>query len=308
MKRRLFPLLLLPALLAGFSGCRQSSPPVAVPPREKPEVWVTNYPLRYFTERLGGDAVTVVYKVPPDIDPAFWRPDDDEIAGFQAANLVVANGATYEKWAATVSLMGSRLVETAKGFSKDFIKVQDGKTHSHGKEGEHSHAGTAFTTWLDFRQALQQAEAVRDGLKKVAPGAAADIDSRFAALEADLKALDAEMEKAAQKAAHRPLVASHPVYHYWARRYHLNVKAVEWEPETVPDEAALADLKAILDGYPATLMVWEDNPDPASVEKLRALGIASTVFAPAANVPESGDFLSAMKANVARVAEAFGQP
>jgi len=42
---------------------------------EKLIIYTVNYPLAYFTERIGGEHVKVVFPVPPDMDPAFWKPD-----------------------------------------------------------------------------------------------------------------------------------------------------------------------------------------------------------------------------------------
>jgi zinc transport system substrate-binding protein len=66
--------------------------------------------------------------------------------------------------------------------------------------------------------------------------------------------------------AGRPLLGSHPVYQYLARRYGLSLVELHWEPEVVPDEAALGDLKEILAEHPAAVMLWEgEELDAASV-------------------------------------------
>lgn len=297
-------------LLVGNTGCEDTGlrKTEDLPQRTKPEVWVTNYPLNYFTTRLAGDLATVIYKAPSDEDPAFWKPSDEDLSGFQRADLIISNGATYEKWAATASLPEEKVIDTSAGFSTQFIETKDGSTHSHGNEGAHSHGGTAFTTWIDFKQAIEQANAVRGALAKLCPQGASAIDERFAALQSDLASLDGAMVKAAKAAGGRPLMASHPIYQYWARRYGLNVATVLWEPETVPDDAAMDTLQKILKDHPATLMIWEDTPDPASVAKLKAIGVSSVVFAPTANTPDSGDFLSAMQTNIQQVEQAFATP
>jgi zinc transport system substrate-binding protein len=95
------------------------------------------------------------------------------------------------------------------------------------------------------------------------------------------------------------------VYHYFARRYALNLQAVLWEPETVPDDKAMEELKAILAKHPAKWMIWEGEPAKESVAKLDAIGVKSVVFDPCGNVPDAGDFLSVMKANVEALEKAF---
>lgn len=63
----------------------------------KPTVYVVNYPLQYFTERIGAEHVKVVLPAPAGEDPAFWKPDVNTIAAFQGADLIVINGANYAK-------------------------------------------------------------------------------------------------------------------------------------------------------------------------------------------------------------------
>ncbi len=262
-------------------------------------VAVANYPLKYFTERLAGSHLQVVYPVPADEDPAFWKPKDDDIAAFQQADLIIMNGATYSKWADKVTLPRRKTVDTAAGFKDKFVVVANATKHSHGPGGEHSHSGTAFTTWLDLQQAIAQAQAVSEALAKKLPDAKEEIEKNFAALRADIEALDARLLAAGKKLGNQPLVASHPVYQYLARRYALNLKDVLWEPEEVPTAEQMADLKKLVASHPAKWMIWEGEPAKESVAKVQNLGLQSIVFDPCGNTPESGDWLSVMKDNVA---------
>jgi zinc transport system substrate-binding protein len=293
-------LALLSLLLLAACG-REASPSVASKLGGKPQVLVANYPLKYFADRIGGSTVEVVFPAPGDEDPAFWQPDDAAIAKFQSADVILMNGATYSKWAEKVTLPQSKLVDTSAAFKAQYIEIKADSTHSHGPGGEHSHSGTAFTTWLDLTQAVQQAEAVKTALAKFTP----DAEKNFAALKSDLEALDARLIAVGKRLANAPLVASHPVYHYLARRYALNLQALLWEPETVPDDKAIEEFKAILAKHPAKWMIWEGDPAKESVAKLDAIGVKSVVFDPCGNVPDGGDFLSVMKANVEALEKAF---
>lgn len=294
--------LFLPLLLlAACKPAPDASQASASAKSGKPQIYVANYPLKYFAERIGGDAIEVKFPAPGDEDPVFWQPDDAAVAGFQSADLIFMNGATYSKWAEKVTLPQSKLVDTSAGFKAQFIEIKADATHSHGPGGEHSHSGTAFTTWIDFQQAIQQAEAVSKALTKFAPDAA----KNFTALKAELEALDARLLAVGKRLANAPLVASHPVYHYFARRYALNVRPVLWEPETVPDDKAMEELKGILATHPAKWMIWEGDPAKDSVAKLETIGVKSVTFDPCGNTPDSGDFMTAMKANVEAFEKAF---
>ncbi len=265
----------------------------------KLQVAVGNYPLKYFAERIGESQIETIFPVPADQDPAFWKPSDGDVQRFQQADLILMNGATYSKWADKATLPRSKTIDTSASFKDKFIVIPGAVTHSHGPGGEHSHSGTSFTTWIDFTQALAQADAVRASLTKKKPAAAAEFEKNFAALRTDLEALDTRMLAAGKKFGSQPVVASHPVYHYFARRYALNLKEVLWEPEEVPTEAQMADLKKLLSTHTAKWMLWEGDPAKESVEKIKTLGLQSTVFDPCGNKPEKGEWLGVMQANVA---------
>ena len=273
--------------------------------RAQPTVYVVNYPLQYFAERIGGRQIKVVFPAPFDEDPAFWRPGVDTIAGFQGADLILVNGANYAKWLKTASLPKTRVVNTSKSFQADYIKVEDAALHTHGPTGEHSHAGTAFTTWLDFRQAAQQALAILEALSRLLPDHRSIFEQRYAELEKDLFLLDDRLESAATRRRTQPLLASHPVYQYLARRYGLHIQSVLWEPEVTPEEAEWQELSSIVRSHAAVWILWEADPLPASVERLQSLGVGSLVFDPCGNRPEEGDFLGVMRQNVDRLQQAF---
>lgn len=264
-------------------------------------VYVANYPLKYFADRIGGPRVAVSFPAPKDTDPAFWQPGDDIIAAYQKADLILMNGATFSKWAEKTSLPRAKTIDTSAAFKSKFIVIANAVTHSHGPAGMHSHDGTSFTTWIDFQQAIEQAQAVRDAFDKKAPDSKAGFESRFDALKKDLEELDARMVALGRKLAGQPLMASHPVYHYFARRYELNLKNVLWEPEDVPTPAQMEELQKMLAGHPAKWMIWEGPPNKEAVQKIAALGLQSVVFDPCSNVPEKGDFLTVMRDNVADV-------
>jgi zinc transport system substrate-binding protein len=222
---------------------------------QKLRIYTVSYPLAYFAERIAGDLASVTFPAPQRVDPAFWMPDPETIATYQAADLILLNGAGYAKWTATVSLPRSRLADSSRGFRDAYIQVRDGITHSHGPGGEHSHGGVAFTTWLDLSQAAQQAEAIAQALTRKRPDAKEQIDRNLQSLQRDLLKLDGRIAETTRAAPGRPLLASHPVYQYLARRYGLNLRSVMWEPEEVPSESQWSELEGIPKDHPAKWMI-----------------------------------------------------
>jgi zinc transport system substrate-binding protein len=274
---------------------------------ERLRIYTVNYPLAYFAERIAGDLAIVTFPAPPDVDPAFWMPDAETIVAYQGADLILLNGADYAKWTSKVSLPRSRLVDTSRGFKDQYIRETGGVSHSHGPGGEHSHGGTAFTTWLDLDQAAQQADAIAQALTRKRPEAKDQIAQNLHALQGDLTKLDRRIGQITRADPDRPLLASHPVYQYLARRYGLNLRSVKWEPDEVPSEAQWAELGEILSEHPAAWMIWEDEPAQQSIDRLRALGLDSVVVNPCGNRPSTGDFLAVMKKNAESLQLIAGQ-
>lgn len=270
------------------------------------DVYAVNYPLKYFAERIGGDLIRVELPVPADVDPAHWTPDPKDIVAYQGADIILLNGADYAGWIGLASLPESKLVNTSAGFADRYIRIEGAVTHSHGPEGDHSHGETAFTTWLDPTLAVLQAEAIRAALVEAYPEGQASFMDAFESLKRDLIAIDERLTEALAEIRFDPLLASHPVYQYFARRYGLNLEVVHFEPDELSDAMAWSDLQELLGAHPAKWMVWEGEPLPETVARLEALGVKIVVFDPCSNIPEAGDYLSVMQANVRNLEMAFG--
>ncbi len=286
-----------------FLACNPGNE-VTIKKAGKPQIYAVNYPLAYFAERIGGKLIDVHF---PEIDgdPAFWKPEAKDVHAFQGADLILLNGATYAKWTAMASLPKSKILNTSEGFQDRFIQVTEDGEHKHGKDGDHSHTGTAFTTWLDFKQAEQQAAAIRDELIRLLPNSKHAIGNNFTDLQKQLQALDSELMNIANNYGETPLVGSHPVYQYLARGYDLKILSVHWEPHEMPTEEGWSELNAIRKEYPAKIMLWEGEPDKAIVQKLLQQGISSVLFDPCGNRPNEGDWLSVTKMNISLLSKAF---
>ncbi len=293
------------AMLMACGGPDRQAPPPSEDGPAGPTALTVNYPLAYLAQRIAGGAVAVRFPAPGEVDPAFWQPDDAIVGAYQSADLVLLNGAGYAKWLDVVTLPGSRLVDTSASFRDRYLAVEGTMTHSHGPEGEHSHEGTAFTTWLDPQLAIAHAVAIENALSARWPEHEQDFRDGMSSVEVDLQALHAALLAATARAGSRPIVASHPVYQYLAAAYDLNVRSVQWEPDELPSASQWSDFQRLLGEHPARLMLWESEPLPETSESLDSLGVTVVVFDPAANVPAEGDFLSVMRRNVESLAAAL---
>ena len=267
---------------------------------EKPIVFVVNYPLAYFAQRVGGDAIDVAFPVPDEFDPAYWSPDAEAIAAFQSAELIFLNGADYAKWTLRATLPTSRTIVTTCDVQDRIIEVADAVTHSHGPEGEHVHAALAPETWLDPQLAVEQARVIMEELEKLIPASSDSIAANFTALEADLRSLDEALESTFAESSGL-WIASHSAFSYLGRRYSLELRIVHWEPNELPSDDHWHELEELVASRPASWMLWEDEPMQETCDRLRTLGVRVAVFRPAATRPKSGDYLTTMRKNLERL-------
>jgi zinc transport system substrate-binding protein len=293
------------AVLLAFGACAFPSSATSAFAGEKLTVYVVNYPLQYFAERIGGKHVEVAFPAPGGVDPAYWMPDQATIATYQKADLIVLNGANYARWVGKVSLPRAKTVNTSSKFKAEYISSAEVTTHSHGPGGKHAHESLAFTTWLDLDLAARQAGRIAAALGRKMPEKKAEFERNLAALSRDLGALDARLKAIVAKAPGTPLIGSHPVYDYLARRYGLKLRSVHWEPDETPTLEQWNNLTHLRKEHPARWMVWEGEPLPAVAQRLEKIGVKSVVFDPAGNVPAAGDFLTVMGRNIEHLEAAY---
>jgi putative ABC transport system permease protein len=289
-------------LSASRPNVSRSTLNVQPPTRAKKRVAVVNYPLEYFTKRIAGDQVEVFFPVPREEDPAFWKPQEKDIEEYQRADLILLNGAEYEKWLPAAVLPLTKQVVTSQAFAERYMQNGEVVTHSHGPQGMHSHGLIDFNTWMDPKQAALQAQCIHDELARLLPEATKDFDLNLMALQKDLAEIDAAIQQASATLGNSPLLGSHPVYQYAARRYGWNLKMVHWEPDEMPSDEEWQKFEKLYREHPGKIMLWEKDPLPTVSERLQKMGIDAIAFETCASAPEKGDYLTAMKSNAARLA------
>jgi zinc transport system substrate-binding protein len=322
----LFPITI--ALLAALSGCDDSHAPASGTPSRvesggaaapsvaassKALVMTTFYPTFYFAKRIVGDIAKVECPVPEDADPIFWQPTGEQIARFQSADLIVTNGAEYEKWVATASLPMTKTCDTSHVFESELIKFE-GTTHTHGSSGPHSHVGVDGHTWMDPNNAKRQAEQILLSLSRKWPEYEKAFRNGFASLSADLDTLNARLLGMSDAARKAHLIASHPAYGYIAKRYGWKIATIDLPPDSDPAPEAIAALHSAVAnlGPGPVVLFFESSPKDSVLNALKAEPrITYVVFEPAETLAaaeqKSGtDYLTVMNRNLDSLGVALG--
>ncbi len=272
---------------------------------QSPRIYVVNYPLQYFAERIGGDKLEVIFPAPSHVDPAYWTPSREIIKQYQNADLILLNGADYAKWVNKVTLPKSKLVNTSQSFKAKYITLKDILTHTHGPTGDHAHKGVAFTTWLDPIFAIEQADSIKEAFIKIMPESKDSFIENYDLLKNDLEHLNGKLQQTVSNNPDIPILASHPIYQYLARQYNLNLKSVYWEPDQMPDKDQLRDLEIVLENHGAKWMIWEAQPSQENIDLLENMGIGSAVYDPVANISGNKNFMLIMNQNVKNLREVY---
>jgi len=289
-------------LCAGCSGKAES--PASSAGGDVKVVYTTFYPTRYFAERIGGDAISVVCPLPDGADPIFWMPEAGVIGEYQKADLVIINGASFEKWVEKVSLPSSKIVDTAQPLKDGFVKFKNAVTHTHGPAGAHSHEGIDGHTWVDPLNAKVQAEQIKAALVKLVPESAEAMEANFKALAADLDALDEAFRALAKKDSGRVILASHPAYNYLAKRYGFKIFSLDLDPEGMPSDVSMAQIKKLVAEKKVRHILWEATPLKEISDALaKETGLTSVTFSPCelpdrAEIADGLDYLKVMRENI----------
>jgi len=294
-------------LLFGAFGCAPDGSTSSDRDTEESQlsgIFADSYPVYYLVDRISGGVFDTESAIPDGENPEYWLPPDAVVAKLQQARLLVLNGADLSAWVELAVLPEERILETASAFQSQWIEME-GSTHSHGPEGEHSHAGIAPFTWLDPLQAIEQAKTIRDAVSELAPQEASGVKARYEVLRLELTALHEKLEAAASLTPDRPLIASHPLYPYPARRYNWNLVDLYWEPDELPSEDDWKAFDELRREHPAKWMIWEAEPLPEVRRMLAERGVGIVVIDPLVEAPETGDFLAVMQANTEALVRAM---
>ena len=283
MSSRLLKVVLAVAAACSLTACNADQPAGA----GKLGVAVGFYPYEFVTSRVGGDDVSVINLTKPGAEP-----HDLELTPAQVASLGTAD-----------------LVVYSRGFQPDVDKAVDQEAGDRAFNALTAveNAGADPHVWLDPIRLGRIATAVAGELGKHKPERAADFQSRAAALTAELTRLDNEMRQGLANCKRREIVTSHAAYGYLAGAYGLEQVALAGlSPDAEASLKRLADVAVIARSKGVTTIFFEELVSPKVAEQLaREVGATATVLSPLEGPPEVGDYLSAMRVNLATLRAAL---
>ena len=281
----------------------------------KTQVTVSFYPMAYLAERIGGEYVTVTNLTPAGSEPHSFEPSARDLAKIQDADLLILNG-TVEAW-------GDRVIAQLAGSGVAVLIAADGlmtkegmdahaEEEGHGEVHEEEHASADPHIWLDPVLYAEQAARVSEALVLADPANAAAYEANYAALAADLAALDTEFKTGLSVCKGNSIVTTHTAFSYLAERYGLKQVAINGlSSEAEPTPSALAEVATFARSNGVTHIFFETLVSPKLAQTVASeIGAQTLVLDPLEGLSRedsaSGkDYLSVMRENLANLRTAL---
>ncbi|WP_186321532.1 metal ABC transporter solute-binding protein, Zn/Mn family [Bacillus sp. FJAT-22090] len=271
---RKIALLVLVLMLALFTAAcgNKNKEESSVSKEGKINIYTTVYPLQYFAERIGGDAVNVHSIYPAGANEHTFEPTQKDMIALADADLFFYIGLGLEgfvenakktlaneqvKMIATIDavsddqLMASSHDHEHEGEENSHENAEDehdheSEDHSHeeGHEG-HDHGGIDPHVWISPKISQSLALSIKDSLVETAPDQKEKFEKNYEELITELQKLDADFAEMAQNAPNKTFFVSHAAFGYIANTYGLEQIAVAGLNSQ--DEPSQKELTTIID-------------------------------------------------------------
>ena len=271
---------------------------------ERLQVATAFYPLEYLAQRLGGDAVVVEDLTSPGAEPHDLELTPQQVARLGEDDLVVylrgfqpAVDEAVEQQAQDAGLD----VSTATQLQPGYVPVEEGEAHP--DEG-----GLDPHVWLAPLRYADIADAVAARMGELAPAQAQAFTERAAQMRGELQALDGEFTTGLATCERTQIVTSHNAFGYLASAYGLEqISITGLTPEAEPSPGRLAEVTEYARAHGVTTIFFEELVSPAVAETLAdEVGAEAVVLSPLEGAPETGDYFTQMRADLATLRTALG--
>ncbi|HIO92235.1 MAG TPA: cation ABC transporter substrate-binding protein [Leucothrix mucor] len=201
---------------------------------DKPTVFVSIVPQKFFVQQIGKDHVNVEVMVKPGASPATYEPKSSQMRQLASASAYFSIGVPFEHaWLDKISKVNPemKVVHTDEGITKLTMskKKKKAKEKEH-KEKSHDHkTGLDVHIWLSPLLVKIQAATVTDALVKILPEKKALFQQNFDLFAKKIDTLDNDLHTIFKEKKGMKFMVFHPSWGYFAHDYGLQQVAVEVE-------------------------------------------------------------------------------
>jgi zinc transport system substrate-binding protein len=264
--------------------------------QSKPMVVAAFYPLAFAAETVGDDLVDVENLTATGVEPHDLELSADQVASLSEADLIVFLGEGFQP----------AVEDAVSGFDDSrILDVVEGETLLPG--GDDAEGAVDPHVWLDPSIMAAIVDEVAARLAQIHPAHRETYEANAQELNSRLAALDRNYSEALSSCGSRDIVTSHAAFGYLAERYDLNQVSISGiDPEAEPSPARLAEVARFVQEHDVSTIFFEELVSPEVAETIASETRAHTAtLSPLESEPQSGDYVDAMKDNLATLTEAL---
>ena len=203
--------------------------------QKKMTVIASFYPLYEFASKVAGGRAEVSSLVPAGIEPHDWEPTAEDISSGRLADVLVINGAGFERWAN--DMKAKVIANTSEGIEFDHREEKEMGDDEHVHEGDGVVVGVNPHIWLDPVLAKHQIDKIRNVMARSDPANADYYNQNAGRFSAELDSLDAFIRSELADCDKSDFIAFHDAFIYFSERYGLrqhSIHGVSPEGEILP--------------------------------------------------------------------------
>lgn len=181
---------------------------------DKLDIIVSIYPLKEFTEKIGGDKVEVTCLVPDNMEPHDYEPKTKDFEKLSKSKAFIYNGLGMETWVDSVN----EAIE-----DKGVIIVDS----SNGVEVRKEEEAVDPHIWLSLKNAEIQSENIKNTLVQLDEKNKSYYEENYNKFVDELESLYNEYKPKFDKLSKKNFITGHAAFGYLCRDFGLTQKSVE---------------------------------------------------------------------------------
>lgn len=278
-------------------------------------IYTTVYPLQYFAERIGGDAVNVQSIYPPGADEHSFDPTQKEMMKLADSDLFFYIGLGLEGFVEnaekTLKKEHVKMIATADAITEDML--EEGHEHEEDEDEDHEEHGEFDPhVWISPVLSDALAFSVKEALIEAAPDKKEQFEENFEALRDDLIKLDRQFIDMASDAPTKTFYVSHAAFGYLADTYGLEQVAIAGlNSQSEPSQKQLAALVQEAKEQNIKYVLFEQNITSKLTDVIRkeidaeALMLHNLSVLTTEDIKNEEDYMSLMEQNVETLKQAL---
>ena len=254
----------------------------------KLSVYTTVYPLQYFTEQIGGDAVNVQSIYPAGANEHSFEPTQKDMMALADADIFFYIGLGLEGFVEnakkTLANENVQLVPTANHLTEEQLNISTGHTHAEAVDGAHDHKHEEEKheeddhtghdhdshVWLSPVLSKQLALTIKNTLAEKLPEHADEFEARYIELATQLDALHADFQALAEETTKDTFFVSHAAFGYIAGHYGFTqVPVAGLNSQSEPSQKELASIVDLAKERNIEYIFFEQNVNSKLAEVIQ---------------------------------------